>query len=407
MIAGCGGAEPPPSPKAPGAPASPAAKAAFDPPRTFDMTAGHPVPESAVRGRLSGFGALVDPLPMVLEGSRGFVASVEHLEVVDLASGAVTGTLTPENEPALSSELLNPLAGNNPVTAPVRADLGGATWLVTAFAATVKGEGTTAPRHVAEILAVDAATGTQQRHATFDDTTAVEAQGRDHPIVVGSTGGAVVVQTADVANAIDLASGKTLWSRPKFVAKAVAGGVVVGVQDRRARALDVLTGAEKWQSPAYESLTVAPGSTKVVIVTGSSTAGKQLFQLLDATSGRVLHEDSATGSIGYIIDCVYDEAAVTVCQTDRPSQWAGAFDDTGKWLWELPAEGRVAPVVTGAWHGAVYGSTPNGPVVLDGRTGADRETKPGASPWLVNEYFGVAAGPDSIPNSTSIFPALS
>ncbi|MFC4066433.1 hypothetical protein [Actinoplanes subglobosus] len=109
-------------------------------------------------------------------------------------------------------------------------------------------------------------------------------------------------------------------------------------------------------------------------------AGKQLFQLLDATSGRVPHEGSAAGSIGYITVCVYDEAAVTVCvydeaavtvcvydeaavtvcvydeaavtvcvydeaavtvcRADRPSQWAGAFDDTGRWLWELPAEGR-------------------------------------------------------------------
>jgi hypothetical protein len=50
-------------------------------------------------------------------------------------------------------------------------------------------------------------------------------------------------------------------------------------------------------------------------------------------------------------------------------------------------------VITAAWHGAVYGETGNGSVVLDGRTGADRSANPGASPQLVNEYFGVGVPP--------------
>ena len=38
----------------------------------------------------------------------------------------------------------------------------------------------------------------------------------------------------------------------------------------------------------------------------------------------------------------------------------------------------------------IYGTTSNGPVILDAKTGADRSTFPGAAPVAVNEYTGVA-----------------
>ena len=65
--------------------------------------------------------------------------------------------------------------------------------------------------------------------------------------------------------------------------------------------------------------------------------------------------------------------------------------------------------MTTAWHGAVYGTTVNGPLVLDARTGADRDTRPGAAPVLVNAYLGLGAettGVAGIGGGTAITPAI-
>jgi hypothetical protein len=46
-------------------------------------------------------------------------------------------------------------------------------------------------------------------------------------------------------------------------------------------------------------------------------------------------------------------------------------------------------VVTAVWHGAVYGRANDQPVVLDAKTGADREPSPGIAPVAVNAHGGV------------------
>lgn len=65
---------------------------------------------------------------------------------------------------------------------------------------------------------------------------------------------------------------------------------------------------------------------------------------------------------------------------------------SGKVLWQLPDEqsDRVAPEVTSAWHGRVYGETENGPVALDARTGEDAPAGPGIAPVLVNGSAALA-----------------
>ncbi|GIG67715.1 hypothetical protein [Phytomonospora endophytica] len=78
------------------------------------------------------------------------------------------------------------------------------------------------------------------------------------------------------------------------------------------------------------------------------------------------------------------------------SDWVGAYDATsGEGLWQLSDEAgtRIAPDVTGAWHGAVYAWTANGALVLAARAGADREVASGVAPYLVNEHIGIADAP--------------
>jgi hypothetical protein len=59
------------------------------------------------------------------------------------------------------------------------------------------------------------------------------------------------------------------------------------------------------------------------------------------------------------------------------------------------SSGRLVPAVTAFWHGAVYGETQNGPVILDGRTGKDRSS-PGVAPIGVDQYTGLT-GSNGVP----------
>ncbi|KIZ15930.1 hypothetical protein [Streptomyces natalensis] len=50
----------------------------------------------------------------------------------------------------------------------------------------------------------------------------------------------------------------------------------------------------------------------------------------------------------------------------------------------------MAPKVTGAWHGMVYGETEqNGPAVLDALTGKDKEASSGAAPYWTDGRYAV------------------
>jgi hypothetical protein len=388
------------------APSSAAAKQpAFDPPRTFDTNEATPLPESASASKISLGGQRVAPLPVLLDGGRAYVAAVDQIQVVEVEHGAVTATVRPAHEPALSPDR-GPFVGTNPAMPPVLVDLAGRRRVVTAFATSVPGQGTKPSRPVVEIVAVDAETGAAAERVELDAGKVEAYSDRVHPVVLGAHAGTVLLQVGPDTVAVDLAAGRQSWRRPKFTAGAVAGDTVVGADAKTmydsdaktatVRGLAADSGKERWRGQAYRSAAVAPGSTKVVTVTGTATNGKHFFRLVEAASGRVLDSSVSSGHASYEIECIHDGAAITVCHTDRPSRWAGAFDDAGSWLWELPDKNsdRVAPIVTAAWHGAVYGRTDNGSLVLDGRTGADRETDPGVTPWLVNQYVAVASPPD-------------
>ncbi|MFD4764586.1 hypothetical protein ACFWOJ_39050 [Streptomyces sp. NPDC058439] len=73
---------------------------------------------------------------------------------------------------------------------------------------------------------------------------------------------------------------------------------------------------------------------------------------------------------------------------------------SGRRLWRVggvsDTEGREAPLLLTAFHGAVYGQLlqdgqPGNPIVLDGKTGKDQELAPGAAPLLVNEYAALTS----------------
>lgn len=396
---GCGTAPEAQQPPAQATASAPSERPTFDPPRTFDVSDPIPLPDSASLSKINLGGQRVEPLPLLLDGNRLWISSVDRLEIVDITSGMVTGTLRPAHEPALSPSTQNPFVGGNPAQPPILAGTGAQRRVVTAFAATAPGKGTTPPRPVIEILAVDAGTGREAQRIEIEPSDEDQHElTRKHPVVVGASGPVVVAQVGTDTVAVNLDDRREIWRRPDFALGAVAGNVAVGTDAKAAvaRALAIESGAERWRTEPAGTITIKPGSAEIVTATGASQGRKQFFRLLDAATGRMLDESTAPSSTAYNITCLHDGRSVTICQ-DQRQDWAGAFDDSGKWLWELPDKkaNRVAPTVTTAWHGAVYGRTANGPVILDARTGEDRETAPGLTPWLVNEHAAVASPPDA------------
>lgn len=65
----------------------------------------------------------------------------------------------------------------------------------------------------------------------------------------------------------------------------------------------------------------------------------------------------------------------------------------------------MTPTVTAVWHGAVYGYTDHGPIVLDATTGADRNDHPGIAPTLVDAYAGVVAAVPPTAVAAGVYPS--
>ncbi|ARP72341.1 hypothetical protein LK07_24155 [Streptomyces pluripotens] len=142
-------------------------------------------------------------------------------------------------------------------------------------------------------------------------------------------------------------------------------------------------------------MSIVPAGPRLVRVSGKDyDRGHSYDRLVDAGSGRTVRTMPAdlAGS-----ECDYDDRSALVCSgMGAESQVAYGLDaSTGKDLWRLPDQqaDRIAPKVTAAWHGRVYGTTDHGSVALDARTGKDLPN-PGIAPILVNESAGLALDQD-------------
>ncbi|MEU1806716.1 hypothetical protein [Streptomyces sp. NPDC019937] len=74
-----------------------------------------------------------------------------------------------------------------------------------------------------------------------------------------------------------------------------------------------------------------------------------------------------------------------------------AYDGkSGKQLWKLSHDDadRVPPHATLVRNGLLYGVTKNGPVVMDARTGQDKEAAPGIAPYVSDGYVGLGIAED-------------
>ncbi|WP_433783226.1 hypothetical protein ACQPX6_24775 [Actinomycetospora sp. CA-101289] len=367
------------------------------PPPAHDPPTGFAAPTGSLFGG-SGtrvFGRDADALPVALVGTAVWATDGGRVLRVDSTGTEVPGPATPP--------------GRHAAGRPVATADGG---VLVGAASVVPGAGTTPPGLSVELLAFDGATGAPRGSAATvlpwaDRPPAVALR------VAGVVAGvAVLTASTDsrrTAVGVDLATQRVLWTADGVAVDAVladgpAGGTALGVAtgsgqsrayaDSAVVGLDAVTGLRRFAGEVLRDPAVAAAGPGLAVVSGRTgattlSASAATLRFVDARGVTVRTVD--VGRSYTPPRCVWDEAATTVCGGDTRVFAVDAA--TAAPLWELPDPGanRVAPRVTTAWHGAVYGTTVNGPLVLDARTGADRDTRPGAAPVLVNAYLGLGA----------------
>ncbi|SDM59887.1 outer membrane protein assembly factor BamB family protein [Allokutzneria albata] len=388
----------------------PPAKTA-DPPTVFDTAAAVPLPRSMAQTNIGGG---VTSKYTTLNKRTAYTVTPVELNAVDVLTGEQKWVARLDGVPADPNFRAGPFvtnAGPRPPAVDNRGSL-----VVAAMPTSEPGKGTTPGYQSLAVIAVDAESGTKR----WESRVRV-------PDSIGSTGGSgaitkvvAVTETAVVATyrkgeamtvVLDAATGRTLWERPEYEAGSVHGDVVVGADSNvaenksmiQATALALSDGAQRWVGAARSSaVTVVPaGPAMVVIDSTNYGSGDPALLFLDPATGAERGKLTHKGGFGPSAygKCDYDQQSVVVCLAN--GRLAGYDASTGKELWALPDKttNRIAPTMTIVWHGALYGRTTNGPVVLDAKTGADRSAEPGIAPHWVSEYVGIGVNSDGVPQA--------
>jgi outer membrane protein assembly factor BamB len=358
----------------------PAAKDAphFDPPVRFAPN-GRPLLSTATGPDDAG--------DVAVAGRLAYFQDAEGLRAVDVTTGDPSWSARPGAGATVHGRDIRPAIVSS----------GGRDRVVGLFPGKLPGHGTTAATPVLEVLVVDPATGRTvgddalplPPHLAGEDFTSHQIVGADdQAIVIGLSGSGV-----DAVVVVDPTARRIRWARRGVIPVAASGGRVVvigtvrpagifGGGTYRLQGIDAMTNAVRWSTAPVSTHTYEAGPAGPTLV--ALFAGDGADGLLDISTGRRRFR-FPDQSVRY--DCVHDGRSVTVCHSTHQVL---AFDAaTARPLWELPKGGRTQPTVTTVWHGAVYGTTANGPVVIDARTGRDRETSPGAAPSLVGPYGAI------------------
>ncbi|MHA6763280.1 hypothetical protein [Streptacidiphilus sp. PAMC 29251] len=426
LVGACGGhsgpgADPTSSFVAATNPADPSVRS-YNPPLKFS-TASVPLPSS------TGAVALV--------GTDAYVAGRAGLQVVDTRTGKVLVTVRPKAAVANA-------AGNSgaALPAPLVAAVGDSTLslVLDAFPVTVAAQGSTPGGAGVELVAVDTSTRqavwTTQLTDLPDWATDLGAGGLTAD-VVGFHGNTAVVTLTDgdhigASFGIDLMSHRTVWHKDGFEAAAVAEDTVVGTAaanssgssgssdssdssadaagtERALVGLGLSDGSQKWKWKGQDTdaqVAIGPAGLGMVTVVNGSGGPSGFSYLVEADSGDKTPLPNTTQNAA---GCRYDGVSMLLCngQNSAGDHLYGLDAATGKQHWQIPdpASGatRLVPSLTAVWHGAAYGTTADGPLVLDARTGAARATVPGIAPTLVDGSVGLAP---SAKSPLAAYPAV-
>jgi len=387
-----------------------------DPPLAFDGTDTVALPPTALQSNLAGD---VTTSFTTLHGRTAYIVEPAHLRAVDVLTGDERWEASVDGAPSDPDAQAGPFVNDAGPRPPVVSEDGKT--VVAAVPISEPGKGTTPGHQAISVLAVDAGSGEERWTAKVPvsaEISGFDGQGAntevvavtDEAVVVTYTAGDAIFESGTTA-AIDPATQETRWQRDDYGAGVVVDDIVVGSDSdvpenssmSQITAVDLATGEQRWVAGTRSSgLTVVPAHDDLVVVDRTDyDSGDPSLLFLDPATGEERARVDGESSFGSdpFGPCEYDEASVILC---HGFDTITAYDATsGKDLWSLPdgTANRVAPDVTAVWHGAVYGTTENGPVVLDAETGGDLSTEPGLAPSSVSEYAGIGVADDGTPTA--------
>jgi hypothetical protein len=365
-------------------------------PERFSTDQAIALPESAGAGNVAIAG-VQRPLPIALHKGVAYIARPDGMEI---ASGYVRSDpvrITPKHEPLTTIDDLGPMVGGNPARRPVITQYGGRTLALSSLITRVPGSGTTKGHDEVELMAVDANKATKAWSVEIPLAERYFSVDEGQSEVVGRSGDIVAVLAHGQLFGVDLGSRRKVWVAQGTYAEgaALADSSLVAVRlkedgfDPPLVGIDPATGKQKW---IHEGITVdnlaAAGPDTIITGGYVHDAEDDGALLLDAATGKELRRfPDGTPALG---TCAYDNRSTTVCTA---MEGVAAYDAaTGERRWALPDDTgtRAAPNETLVREGLVYGTTENGPVVLDATTGEDKEDRPGIAPYISDGYVGIA-----------------
>lgn len=278
-----------------------------------------------------------------------------------------------------------------------------------AFSGSEPAKGTTPAHPKIEVVAVDAKSGKADWSTRIDvEWTVTSGIGDGEVAVVGASGTSVVVTyysndySIGRTYVVDSDSHKVRWNKDQFIAADVDSGVVVGNggkpmigEPRSFTGLAETDGAQKWSTDIGRAGTeITPLSPKLVASSRTIYSnGDHQFDIVDVTTGKSLYSwpIEVDFTPGYRISCFYDQTSIIVCDAQSERTFAFDVNNVGATpLWEIKkGAGRVAPSLTAAYHGLIYGTGASAPVALDAKTGKDAPDAPGVAPTMVDKYLAV------------------
>lgn len=358
---------------------------------------------------------------MALDGYTLFLATGTSVQVMNLGTGQTIGSARsayPVLDPPAGAD--NGIVGGAPAP-PLIATVGGQQVAMVGYVVQVPGKGTIPPSAAVELDAVDAHAHRLWRALAPLPVQPSDIGGQPTVTLAGIAGRYVAVVVGDGQDnyrtvGFDLTSRKGIWQNASFVAGAVAGETVVGTTDPAGHqyglgghsetdtlyvsGLDIQTGKTEWKRPeAVSAANIQQGGQSTVLVEAADEySGNDIISLLGASNGEgpvIADQAASLGGQPLPWICQFDEQSTVVCGYANGTQGLDAFavdGTTGKMLWQLPDKraNRTAPYITGAFDGMVYGTTANGPVVMDARTGKDVNDSPGAAPVVADPDVGIA-----------------
>ncbi|MBT2446050.1 PQQ-binding-like beta-propeller repeat protein [Streptomyces sp. ISL-43] len=216
------------------------------------------------------------------------------------------------------------------------------------------------------------------------------------PQVVATDKDNVVVVASNATYILNRQDSSVRWKQPGFRAVTLADGVVAGSQSTdvmqgQISGFAVDTGQPRWTALKGKGPLPASSAGPGLVATSSDSK----LTILDVATGAVRAAADSPEKLPGSWNCRYDERSLVLCALETGGGRTNSivvFNASLQKLWQLPdGSGRLIPRVTAFWHGAVYGRSSNGSVVLDGQTGQDRSASAEENaPFEVDQYSGLA-----------------